>query len=192
MTLYHPGQGCVCSGSRFWPNHNGIWWGGAPALYILCGTPSTQPASSNLGSSHFAASLSTRRARRTHACFKPRIMMNSTTDTVGWAAEPQGRGTLGLLISCGATVFLCTYSAVHHNLPTLNELPWKILRRKVWYMICCIGAPEWFALLALLERSEVRELRERVCTARYTKIYAQLIQIHRTHSKSQNRGNPGP
>jgi len=77
------------------------------------------------------------------------VEMNSTIERAGWVAEPTGRGTLGLLISCGATIFLCTYSAVHPNLPALDESPWKILKRKMCYMMGCICAPEYFAFLAL-------------------------------------------
>jgi hypothetical protein len=34
--------------------------------------------------------------------------MNSTTDVMGWAPESRGRGTIPLLWSCFATVFLGT------------------------------------------------------------------------------------
>jgi hypothetical protein len=75
--------------------------------------------------------------------------MNSTTDIVGWAPEPRGRGTIGLLWSCFATIFLCTWNAIHPNLPGINESKTRIVGRRIFYVIVCLVAPELIAVMAL-------------------------------------------
>ncbi|OAK96041.1 hypothetical protein IQ06DRAFT_352285 [Phaeosphaeriaceae sp. SRC1lsM3a] len=78
---------------------------------------------------------------------------NSTTNIVSWAPNPDGRGTIDLLWSCFATVFLCTWSAIHPNLPALGEKGSRIFFRRLSYVLGCIIAPECYAALALWELS---------------------------------------
>ncbi|KAF2676718.1 hypothetical protein K458DRAFT_379424 [Lentithecium fluviatile CBS 122367] len=89
--------------------------------------------------------------------------MNSTVGGVGWVAEPTGRGTLGLLYTCGLTIFLCTYSAVHPNPPALDDSKSKILLRKIENLVGCILAPEFLALQALEDFLGVHKLKRKVC-----------------------------
>jgi hypothetical protein len=77
------------------------------------------------------------------------MSMNSTIDIVSWTPEPRGRGTIGLLWSCFVTIFLCTWSAIHPNLPGLNESKFRIIVRRLGYVLLCLMAPEWFAIAAL-------------------------------------------
>ena len=88
--------------------------------------------------------------------------MNSTAEHVGWVAEPAGRGTFGLLISCATTIFLCTYSAVHPNLPSLNDTACSIQLRKISYMLACIVGPEFFSLFAIFAYFDARALQRKV------------------------------
>jgi hypothetical protein len=77
-------------------------------------------------------------------------MMNATdTNIFRWAPEPLDRGTIGLVWSCTATIFLCTWSAIHPNLPADNESPLRIFWRRVRYFIITLLAPEWVILIAL-------------------------------------------
>jgi hypothetical protein len=87
--------------------------------------------------------------------------MNSTTDIVGWAPEPQGRGTIGLLWSCFATIFLCTWNAIHPNLPGLNESKFDIVRRRIGYVLVCLLAPEYSATLALTNLTNAMYFRKK-------------------------------
>jgi|SRR5690242_935390 len=73
--------------------------------------------------------------------------MNST-DVVGWAPEPQARGTVGLIWSCLATIFLCTWNAVHPNLPGMNDNAWRIFGRRVVFMLIALVAPEFICAAA--------------------------------------------
>jgi hypothetical protein len=74
--------------------------------------------------------------------------MNSTTDIVGWAPEPRGRGTIGLLWSCFATLFLGTWTAIHPNLPGLKQKKISIFWRRIEYVVFCLVAPELTAFNA--------------------------------------------
>ncbi|KAH9872622.1 hypothetical protein J1614_005015, partial [Plenodomus biglobosus] len=73
-------------------------------------------------------------------------MVNSTVETLGWAPEPVGRGTIGLLWSCFATIFLCTWSAIHPNLPAMGENHWTTIRRRMEYVVGALCFPEYCAL----------------------------------------------
>ncbi|KAH7089946.1 hypothetical protein FB567DRAFT_315259 [Paraphoma chrysanthemicola] len=75
--------------------------------------------------------------------------MNSTTEIVGWAPEPRARGTISLLWSCFATTFLCTWNAIHPNLPGLREGKRTIIIRRLRYVFTCLLLPEYYALTAL-------------------------------------------
>jgi hypothetical protein len=96
--------------------------------------------------------------------------MNSTADIIGWAPEPRGRGTVGLLWSCFATIFLCTWNAIHPNLPSTGESKFRIVRRRIGYVLFCLLAPEYFAINALIKLAEAIHVKEKaeakVCSPR--------------------------
>lgn len=78
-------------------------------------------------------------------------MSNSTTtgDPVGWVAEPRTRGTMGLLYSCLFTMFICTWSALHMNVPADTDSRATIVLRKLKWMAVGILAPEYIVALAV-------------------------------------------
>jgi hypothetical protein len=84
------------------------------------------------------------------------VSMNSTTEIVGWAPEPRGRGTVGLLWGCFATMFLCTWNAIHLNLPGLKDSKLRIILRRVGLFLLCLVAPEMFAIIALTHFLDVQ------------------------------------
>ncbi|KAF2854411.1 hypothetical protein T440DRAFT_388762 [Plenodomus tracheiphilus IPT5] len=86
-------------------------------------------------------------------------MPNWTVENVGWASEPQSRGTIGLLWSCFATIFLCTWSAIHPNLPAIGESQREIFRRRVGYVVGALVMPEAFVLIALSEAMAAWEIK---------------------------------
>jgi hypothetical protein len=110
-------------------------------------------------------------ARKKHATnLELTTAMNSTADIIGWAPEPRGRGTIGLLWSCFATIFLCTWNAIHPHLPGLNESKFKIVRRRIAYVLLCLIAPELFAMDASIKLAEAIHVKEKaeakVCSPR--------------------------
>ena len=61
-------------------------------------------------------------------------------DTIihGWQAEPSGRGTWSIVWKCVVTVLLCTWSALHLEVPN-----WKAVYSYIqWWT--CIAEPEHY------------------------------------------------
>ncbi len=67
----------------------------------------------------------------------------SPSDRQGWVSQPDGRGTFDILFSSLFTVFLCTWVALHLNVPAVHETYWQQFRRKCRWMIQGIMAPEF-------------------------------------------------
>jgi hypothetical protein len=57
-----------------------------------------------------------------------------------------------IIISCLATIFGCTWVALHPNVPHPEYCQWRTLKRKVGMMVCAIIAPEFVAIWALRQR----------------------------------------
>ncbi|RPB08409.1 hypothetical protein P167DRAFT_512310 [Morchella conica CCBAS932] len=58
-----------------------------------------------------------------------------------YRAEPQGRGTMGLILSCLITLTLCVWTAIHLNI-NVDPSPGKKLRRKALWLFIGLFAPE--------------------------------------------------
>jgi hypothetical protein len=115
-----------------------------------------------------------------HSICKQPTSMNSTSHFVGWAPEPRGRGTLGLLWSCFATLFLCTWSAIHPNLPGLNDSQAAILWRKIRYVVLCLIAPELVAWSAIQHLWWARNVKRQVSnTMNRTKYTSERLTVSR-------------
>lgn len=69
------------------------------------------------------------------------VLAKNETFVHGWEAEPQGRGTWSILWSCLATVILCTWSALHMDVPTRHGSIYLFFRRCKW-MVISVMAPE--------------------------------------------------
>src|SRR5215469_3661058 len=70
---------------------------------------------------------------------------------VGFVSQSGSRGTIPLIHGCLSTMVLCTWNALHLDLPADDESSWtKILRKTKWMMIAII-APEAISVLALRE-----------------------------------------
>ena len=72
------------------------------------------------------------------------LSVEAKNDTLvhGWRAEPDARGTWSILWSCLATIFVCTYSVLHLEVPKRHG-QWYLLFRKVRYMLVASIAPEF-------------------------------------------------
>jgi hypothetical protein len=90
--------------------------------------------------------------------------------TVDWVLEASGRGTLGLIVTCLFTIFLCTWMVIHarvYKRPLLRRL------HKIALCLKTIIAPEFIAVEALQEWSQAQKM-VRVC-ARLTGGRLKLI-----------------
>ena len=78
------------------------------------------------------------------------IVVEGRNDTIihGWVGEPSGRGTWSLLWSCLATIFLCTWSVLHLDVPKKHGT-FYLLSRKTRWMLYTALAPEMTLAIAL-------------------------------------------
>ncbi|CZR63518.1 uncharacterized protein PAC_13415 [Phialocephala subalpina] len=80
---------------------------------------------------------------------------------VGWQAGPTERGTLTLVYSCLITVFACTWTVLHLNVPGLYDGPWTKALRKAKWMAITVLFPEFILSKAICDlRLALNDLRE--------------------------------
>ena len=60
----------------------------------------------------------------------------------GWVSQPDGRGTFDILWGSLFTIFLCTWTSLHLNVPSLTETYMQRWYRKLRWMIQAIMGPE--------------------------------------------------
>ena len=68
--------------------------------------------------------------------------------TVGWVSDPNGRGTLGLILSCLLTLGLCVWSAMHLNIPQKDETRPQYWARNCKWVLLGVLIPELVVLSA--------------------------------------------
>ena len=91
---------------------------------------------------------------------------------VGWTASPDRRGTIDVLWICAFTLFICTWTVLHPNIPTQEEVrarwtQWPFWRKRLklaGLLVLTVAAPELVVALAVRDwlwaRASVREMRE--------------------------------
>ncbi|KAI0410336.1 hypothetical protein F5X98DRAFT_359757 [Xylaria grammica] len=80
---------------------------------------------------------------------------------VGWQAGPTDRGTLTLVYSCLITIFACTWTVLHLNVPAVDDGPWTLAMRKAKWMAITILFPEFIFSKAICDlRLALYDLRE--------------------------------
>ncbi|MCJ1390080.1 hypothetical protein MMC18_002938 [Xylographa bjoerkii] len=60
----------------------------------------------------------------------------------GWISQPEGRGTLSVLLSCITTIFLCSWSVLCLNIPEPGLSRWGFLKYKLRWQLFTIVFPE--------------------------------------------------
>ena len=65
-----------------------------------------------------------------------------SSDYVGFVGDPNGRGTISLLISCLLTLLLCVWSALHLNVPHQRSGSFDTCFRNFRWVLAGIYAPE--------------------------------------------------
>lgn len=82
---------------------------------------------------------------------------NNKTIVHGWIPEPDGRGTWSIVWSCFVTIFICTWSVLHLDVPERHGR-WYLFSRKVTWMLLAALAPELILLMAVENFFEARFL----------------------------------
>lgn len=86
---------------------------------------------------------------------------NNKTIVHGWVPEPDGRGTWSIVSSCLVTIFICTWSVLHLDVPERHGR-WYLFFRKVRWMFVAALAPEWILQEAVVDFFEARVLLGRL------------------------------
>ncbi|KAF8188005.1 hypothetical protein BJ912DRAFT_407946 [Pholiota molesta] len=73
-----------------------------------------------------------------------------------------------IVISCLATIFACTWSAVHPNIPAVTDSAWTCFKRQVTTTICALLAPELMTMWAMRQRLAAKRIRDQYNTDLWT------------------------
>jgi hypothetical protein len=60
----------------------------------------------------------------------------------GWVDQPSVRGTWDIVWTCLITTFICTYSLLCLNIPAPQDTTWTLIRRRLFWMVFAVFAPE--------------------------------------------------
>lgn len=91
-------------------------------------------------------------------------------DVVGWVSGPTERGTLTLVWSCVITIFACTWTVLHLNVPGRHDDSFIVALRKLKWMVINILFPEFVLSKAVCDlRLALQELIE----------FGELLRYHK-------------
>lgn len=94
----------------------------------------------------------------------------TAADVVGWTTGPGARGTLTLVWSCLITIFACTWTVLHLNVPGRQETSFTKTLRKLKWMAINILFPEFIFAKAVCDlRLALEELHQFDKNVRRTK-----------------------
>jgi hypothetical protein len=74
---------------------------------------------------------------------------------------PTTRTLWSLVWSCFSIIFLCTWAAVHPNVPNPKDCHWTIRLRRMKMCLIAVIAPEWMVMWALRQLIQAIKLRNR-------------------------------
>lgn len=113
-------------------------------------------------------------------------MASNNTSThlyTGFVAEPDGRGTASLILSCLLTLILCVWQALHLNVPGEGQSSLECVLENFRWIIAGIYAPELVVFAAWRQWSSANILGHMVAEM-YCRAY-DADQEHRTSTLSQ-------
>ena len=70
------------------------------------------------------------------------------------------RSTSDIVTSCLATIFACTWTAIHPNIPSPADSRFNIFKRKFLTTICALIAPEAITLWALRQYLSAKNIAD--------------------------------
>ena len=82
----------------------------------------------------------------------------------GWISQTNERGTLDIIWSCSATLFVCVWVMLHLNVPAPSDSWLTVLCRKARWVVIALFAPELLMLFACGQwasaKRSVRDMKE--------------------------------
>ena len=87
----------------------------------------------------------------------------------GWVSSPNGRGTFDIIWGSLLTIFLCTWTSLHLNIPSLHERYLHRWLRKFRWMVQAIMAPEFIVGFATGQKVEAKRSVEQWKNSGYDK-----------------------
>ncbi len=84
--------------------------------------------------------------------------IDQSTQYVQYIGDPNGRGTLSLIISCVLTLILCVWSALHLNVPSSSQTPLASLIAQFRWIVTGVYAPELVVFTAWRQWSSAKIL----------------------------------
>ena len=66
----------------------------------------------------------------------------------GWVSQPEQRGTIDIVWSCLATLFVCVWVMLHLNVPAQDDSNWTLFVRRTRWLTLAVLAPELVMLFA--------------------------------------------
>ncbi|KGO70586.1 hypothetical protein PITC_051800 [Penicillium italicum] len=90
------------------------------------------------------------------SCSNCSISSSNDKELVGWVWDSPGRGTISLLTTCLATIFLCTWVVIH---PRVYKRESYANLHKVALFLKTIFAPEFIAVEGLQEWAQCRRMQ---------------------------------
>ncbi|KAJ5196185.1 hypothetical protein N7449_006664 [Penicillium cf. viridicatum] len=122
-----------------------------------------------------------------------------TTDHLGWQGSPNRRGTWDIILSCGTTIFACTWSVQHLNVPAAHDDTRKKILRSCQWMIITILFPEFimahaiFEFMMAIEATKSIEGTRKIAVTYPSLIRRLFVQGHtQSNDSEQGKDYKGP
>jgi len=74
-----------------------------------------------------------------------------SSDKIGWAPSPDGRGTIDILWTNILALFVCVWTVLHHNVQAKGDSEWTVILRKSRWAALAVCAPEVLTLFAIMQ-----------------------------------------
>lgn len=113
-----------------------------------------------------------------------------TLDASNSASSNNTRTLWDILLSCGWTLFACTWTAVHPNIPGMNEGKVAITSRRLFIMIMALIAPELMITWATRQFFSARAAAKNFNDS-YFDTHTQSTKAYMHHDISEESGSSG-
>ncbi|OBT55914.1 hypothetical protein VE04_03701 [Pseudogymnoascus sp. 24MN13] len=96
---------------------------------------------------------------------------NATSERLGWTETPNTRGSIDILYTCLSTIFLCSWTVLHLNIPSCSDTSKKIFLRKLKWMGIAILVPEFVTALAFNQWMQAWAIKRRLKTVSWAQAW---------------------